>query len=81
MDSFQKKLQRLIDKSEISEQLCRWSRGVGRRDWDLVRTVFHADARDDHGTLNGSLDEYIEWQKRHHSGIDQSVHFHGRHSD
>lgn len=75
--TLQKKLQRLVDKNEIIEQLYRWSRGTARRDWDLVRTVFHGNARDDHGTLDGSLDEFINWQKRHHSGVDQSVHFLG----
>jgi hypothetical protein len=77
MDSFQKKLHRLISQSEIKEQLYRWSRGTARKDWNLVRSVFHTNAQDDHGTLDGSLDEYIAWQKRHHSGVDQSVHFVG----
>jgi hypothetical protein len=71
------KLRRLIDKSEITEQLYRWSRGTARRDWKLVRSVFHRDATDNHGTLDGSLDEFVEWQKRHHSGITQSVHLIG----
>jgi hypothetical protein len=77
MATIEKKLRRLIDKSEIKEQIYTWSRGVARRDWDLVRSVFHPDAHDDHGTLNGSIAQYIEWQKRHHAGVDQSVHFLG----
>ena|ERR1700733_89457 len=70
-------LRRLLDKAAIEEQLYRWSRGVARRNWDLVKAIFHDDAHDDHGTLNGSVDAYIEWQKRHHSGVDQSMHFLG----
>jgi SnoaL-like domain len=77
MDDFQKKLERLVAISEIKEQLYRWSRGTARKDWDLIRSVFHNDAQDDHGTLDGSLDQFIEWQKKHHSGVDQSVHFIG----
>jgi SnoaL-like domain len=78
MDDFlEKRLRQLVDKSDISEQLFRWSRGTARKDWDLVRSVFWDDARDDHGNFNGSVSEFIEWQKRHHSGVDQSVHFIG----
>jgi hypothetical protein len=70
-------MQRLIDKAEIADQLYRWSRGTARKDWDLVKSIFLDDARDDHGNLDGSVDEFVAWQKRHHSGIDQSVHFIG----
>lgn len=71
------RLARLLDKNDICDQLHRWSRGVARRDWALVRSVFHGDAYDDHGVKSGTLDEYIGWQQRHHSGVDQSVHFIG----
>jgi hypothetical protein len=76
-DDLATKLQRLVDKSEITEQLYHWSRGTARKDWDLVRSVFHPHATDNHGTLDGSLDEFIQWQQRHHSGITQSVHLIG----
>jgi hypothetical protein len=36
-----------------------YCRGVDRRDLDLVRACYHADARDDHGTFIGGLDDYI----------------------
>jgi hypothetical protein len=77
MQDIEQRLRRLLDKDDISEQLHRWSRGVARRDWALVRNIFHPDAYDDHGVKNGTLDEYIDWQRRHHSGVDQSVHFIG----
>jgi SnoaL-like domain len=74
MQTLESKLQRLIDKAEIQDQLYRWCRGVGRKDWELVRSIFHADAHDDHGTFNASADDFIRWQQRHHVGIDQSAH-------
>lgn len=75
--SGEEKLQRLLDKDEIATALHRWASAVGRRDWKRVRSVFHDDAMDTHGTLNGGVDEFVEWQRRHHDGIEQSVHFLG----
>jgi hypothetical protein len=77
MSGFDEQVQRLLDKSQITDQLYRWARGVARKDWDLVRSVFHSDARDDHGTFDGGVEDFIGWQKRHHVGVDQSVHFMG----
>jgi hypothetical protein len=71
------RLKRLIDRAEIQDQLHLWCRGTARKDWDLVRSIFHADAQDDHGTFNGTLEDFIAWQQRHHAGITQSVHFLG----
>ena len=74
MSDLEKQVQRLVDRAEITDQLNRWSRGVARKDWDLVRSIFHPDARDDHGTFDGSVDEFIGWQQGHHLGVDQSAH-------
>ena len=74
MTSLEAKLQELSDRVEIQDQLYRWCRGVGRKDWDLVRSVFHEDAQDDHGNFNGTVEAFISWQQRHHVGIDQSAH-------
>ena len=32
-------LQRLLDKEEIYEAICRYARGVDRGDWDLGKSV------------------------------------------
>ena len=69
------RLQRLFDKDEIATALQRWAAAVGRCDWEKVRALFHDDAIDAHGTFDGGIDEFVEWQKRHHEGIEQSVHF------
>jgi hypothetical protein len=69
------KLQRLIDKDEIATALQRWSNALGRCDWDRVRELFHDDAIDTHGTFDGEIDAFVAWQKQHHDGIEQSVHF------
>jgi SnoaL-like domain len=66
--------QRLLDKEAIRETMCRYARGVDRRDYDLVRSVYHPDAFDDHGTYKGGVDGLIEWIARRHATIEQSMH-------
>ena len=41
-------LQRLIDRTQIYEVMCKYARGVDRGDWELLRSTYHADAHDDH---------------------------------
>jgi ketosteroid isomerase-like protein len=52
-------LQSLIDRQEISDVIHRYARGVDRMDFDLVRTCYHPDAYDDHGTIVGDVDVFI----------------------
>lgn len=42
-------LQSLVDKDQIRDQLCRYSRGVDRFDAELVNSVYWPDAWDEHG--------------------------------
>jgi hypothetical protein len=49
----------LVAKAEIADVLARYARGIDRMDFDLVRSCYHPDAYDDHGTMAGSVDEFI----------------------
>ncbi|MPZ60564.1 MAG: nuclear transport factor 2 family protein [Propionibacteriales bacterium] len=51
-------LRDLLDKQEITELLMRYCRGVDRCDEALVRSVYHADAFDNHGYWKGSGHEF-----------------------
>lgn len=51
----------LLDKQEIEEVVLRYCRGIDRRDFDLVRGCYHADAHDHHGSFSGTVDEYLAW--------------------
>ncbi len=51
----------LLDKQEIEEVILRYCRGIDRRDFDLVRNCYHADAQDHHGSFSGGVEEYIAW--------------------
>lgn len=49
----------LLAKQEIADVIYRYARGIDRLDFDLVRSCYHPDAYDDHGTLKGNVDEFI----------------------
>jgi hypothetical protein len=54
-------LQDLIDDRAIRDVVLRYCRGIDRMDQDLVRSCYHPDARDAHGTFEGGVDELITW--------------------
>ena len=54
-------VRQLVDRQAILDCLMRYSRGVDRFDEDLLRSVYHPDATDDHGEFVGSPEEFIQW--------------------
>jgi hypothetical protein len=46
-------LNEISDHLEIRQVLAKYCRGVDRRDWDLLRSVYHPDGTDNHGPFNG----------------------------
>jgi hypothetical protein len=66
--------QRIADRIAIQDALYRYVRGVDRRDWDRVRSAYHADAYDDHGGYKGDIDGFIAHLIRRHATIEQSMH-------
>ena len=65
---------RLEDRFQIEQVMRRWARAVDRRDWALVREVFHPGAIDDHGMYKGGIDGLIEWLEARHQCITMSMH-------
>jgi len=62
-------LQEIGDRLEINDLLTRYAKAVDRKDWDLYRTVFTADAHIDYrsaGGVEAGLDEMCSW-------LDQSL--------
>lgn len=47
-------LQQVIDRQEIRDLFARYCRGIDRLDGGLVRSVYHPDSFDDHGSYKGS---------------------------
>lgn len=54
-------LARLLAEDEVRHLLATYARAVDRHDWDLLRTVFHPDARDDHGAYRGGIDGLVDY--------------------
>jgi hypothetical protein len=57
----------LQDRQAILDCLMRYSRGVDRLDRELLRSVYHDDAIDDHGMFVGDRDEFADWVVGMHS--------------
>jgi hypothetical protein len=55
-------LQALLDKQALHELVLRYCRACDRRDYPLLRSLYHDDAVDDHGRMFcGSADEFVAW--------------------
>jgi hypothetical protein len=52
-------LQELLDKQAIHEVLLRYCRGVDRRDEEILRSVYHADAIHEHGEHAMNAREFV----------------------
>lgn len=57
-------LTELVAKERIRDVLCRYSRGVDRKDFEMVRSCYHPDATDDHGEYSGGIEGFIEYVQR-----------------
>jgi hypothetical protein len=54
-------MQELLDKEEIRGVLHAYCRAVDRLDAELLRSLYHPDATDDHIAVRGSVDDFIRW--------------------
>jgi ketosteroid isomerase-like protein len=51
----------LLDKDAIREVIYAYSRAIDRHDPDLLRSLYHPDAIDDHGRFIGTADEFARY--------------------
>jgi len=59
--SLERTVRELRDRQEILDCLMRYSRGVDRLDRELLLSVYHEDAVDDHGMFVGGPEEFADW--------------------
>ena len=73
------RLQAVIDKSEVTDVLTSFSRGVDRTDENLLRSVLHPDATLDlgPGIFQGTGNDYVNWVLGVMQGIKSSHHMIG----
>ncbi|MFA3899891.1 nuclear transport factor 2 family protein [Rhodococcus qingshengii] len=62
----------LADRQAILDCLMRYSRGVDRLDRDILLSVYHDDAIDDHGMFVGGREEFADWVIGMHSTLHMS---------
>lgn len=67
----------LIAKERIRDVLCRYSRGVDRKDFELVRSCYHPDATDNHGDYDGDIDGFMEFLPGAVARFEHTMHFLG----
>jgi hypothetical protein len=66
--------QRVADRMAIQDLMYRWCRSADRLDFELMRSVFHPDAVDDHGAFKGGVEELVAWIRERHRTITFSAH-------
>ena len=67
----------LADREAIRDCLMRYSRGIDRRDPELLRTVYWPDASDEHLDFVGTGDAFIDYVIPLLSTMDQTMHLLG----
>jgi SnoaL-like domain len=67
-------LRLLADEREIRRVVLRYCRGIDRLDAALVRSCYHSDATDEHGSFQGGVDAYVTWVFELLAGYDSTFH-------
>jgi hypothetical protein len=60
-DELERAVVELQDRQAIQDVLMTYSRGIDRLDRELLMSVYHDDAIDDHGVFVGSPEEFADW--------------------
>ncbi len=61
------RLQELLDRQDILDCVHRYCRAVDRFDRELLLSVYHPDAMDDHGFFVGGPEAFADWAFGYHS--------------
>ena len=61
MTELSQKVQYLLDRQEILDCVHRYTRALDRHDDELLTSVFHEDAVDNHGRWVGGRDAFVAW--------------------
>lgn len=62
------------NRSEIEHCLLRYTRGIDRFDFDLMRSAYHDDGWDQHGVASGDPDSFCRWAMDFHGNAQNSHH-------
>lgn len=67
MSGLEATIRMLVDRQAIRDCLATYCRAVDRLDRELLLSVYHEDAIDDHGVFVGGPEEFADWVIAFHS--------------
>jgi hypothetical protein len=67
----------LAARCEIEAVVLRYCRGIDRMDRELVRSCYHADASDEHGSFSGGVEDLLDWLWKLLARYETTMHFIG----
>ncbi|MGH2849678.1 MAG: nuclear transport factor 2 family protein, partial [Solirubrobacteraceae bacterium] len=75
MSDLEAQVQQLLDRQEIRDCVNRYARALDRHDDELLASVFHPDAIDNHGPWVGGRTDFVKWANHEcHSHLDAHMH-------
>jgi ketosteroid isomerase-like protein len=72
-DELEAAVRELQDRQAINDCLMTYSRAVDRLDRELLLSVYHEDAVDDHGMFVGTREEFADWALPMHEAAQMST--------
>lgn len=69
LEELERAVTELQDRQAIHDCLMTYSRAIDRHDRELLLSVYHEDAIDDHGVFVGSPEEFADWALDMHSRL------------
>ena len=75
LDTLEKNVRFLMDRTAILDCIHRHARGCDRHDVDLINAAYHSDGVDEHGHTVNSGPDYGEWANKTHAETSR-VHTH-----
>jgi SnoaL-like domain len=59
-ETLENKVQAILDRQEIEQVLMLYCRAIDRMDYELLKSVYHPDGTDDHGSFCGNAHEFAK---------------------
>jgi len=61
MTATSERLEQFMARAEIHDVLYRYCHACDRRDWAMMKSVYHPGAIDNHNTFDGPADEFVDY--------------------
>ena len=61
MTATSERLEQFMARAEIHDVLYRYCHACDRRDWAMMKSVYHPGAMDNHNTFDGPADQFVDY--------------------